>query len=92
METENLKKPIDGEPPAPRVKRLLRCRKTRHYYTGDGWSREPQKAKTFANELDAVREYVNKRSSDQAMRDVELVLRFSESNCDLFATPLPRAE
>ncbi len=77
---------------APAVRRMLRSRMTFGYYTGQGWTEQAREAKCFQDEMDAIREFIQKRTSDEAMKDVELVLRLPESDHDLFATPLPRHE
>jgi hypothetical protein len=66
-----------------RTNRMLRCQRTNQYYTGEGWSADARRARTFSNELGAVWAFVA-----NGMRDVELVLRFPGSDRDLFATPI----
>ena len=63
------------------VVRLLRCTKTHRYFTGDGWSDDPRQAKTFTDEIDAVRASVYGE-----LQNVELVLRACGAHTDLFCT------
>jgi hypothetical protein len=65
------------------VNRLLRCRQTKRYFTGNGWSEDPSHAKPFRDEIDAVRTCV---SND--LNNIELVIRLSGSSADLFSTPI----
>ncbi len=64
--------------------RLLRCQRTRRYYTSDGWSEDPCKAKTFSDEVEAVRHCLT-----HDLRNIELVLRApGAAGADLFSTPI----
>src|SRR5690242_19618598 len=65
------------------IYRLLRCRKTRHYFRDDGWTSEVEKALIFDDEIEAVRACI-----DNGLIDVELVLRTPGSGTDLFCTPI----
>ncbi len=61
------------------VNRFLRCRKTQRYYNGAGWTIDAEEAKTFPNQLDAIRECVQHK-----LADVDLVLRARGGGADLF--------
>ena len=63
------------------VVRLLRCRNTRRYFTGEGWSEDPEFAQLFPYEFGAVRACVSNQ-----LDNVELVLRVGGSQTDIFCT------
>jgi hypothetical protein len=63
------------------VIRILRCRATRRYFTGEGWSENPDSAQLFPDEFGAVRACVSSH-----LDNVELVLRVDGSQTDLFCT------
>jgi len=65
------------------VKRLIRCRKTLRYFNGDGWTHDPNVAKSFAHAIDAARACADKR-----LENVDLVLQFPEAKTELFSTPM----
>lgn len=65
------------------VIRMLRCRDTLRYFTGEGWSEDPEFAQLFPDEFGAVRACVSNR-----LDNVELVLRVSGSQTELFCTPV----
>ncbi len=65
------------------IVRLLRCRRSHLYFTGDSWSEDPEQGKNFPHVLEAVRECV-----ELGMADVELVLRPIGGTTDLFSTPI----
>ncbi len=65
------------------VDRLLRCRKTQRYFSTAGWTADLSQAKTFPNQLDAIRECLH-----HGLADVDLVLRTSGGGADLFTTAL----
>ena len=69
--------------PAPQhaPTRLLRCRKTHRYFTDNGWSTDPSQAKTFCDQIDAVRDCVF-----HSLHTVDLVLRLAGASTDLFTT------
>jgi hypothetical protein len=62
------------------VWRLVRCRTTQRYFTGDGWTYDPEEAMAFPDEIDAIRACI-----EHDLRGVELVLRVPGSRVDLFA-------
>ena len=63
------------------VARLLRCRKTKRYFTGRGWSDDPAHAEIFPKQLDAVRACVSHN-----LENIELVLRIGGTQAELFVT------
>ena len=65
----------------PEITRLLRCRKTRRYFTGQGWSQEPSDAAQFSHSIQAARACVN-----HDLHDIELVLRSQVTGVELFCT------
>ncbi len=67
----------------PQVLRLLRCQKTNRYFTGDGWSEDPQRAKNYADEIEAARACV-----EHDLTHVDLVLRAAGAQGDIFITPV----
>ncbi len=67
----------------PTAARLLRCRKTKRYFTGDGWTDDAGRAQVFPDEIDAARACVTYN-----LHDVELVLRTHVTGIELFSTPI----
>ncbi len=65
------------------IVRLLRCQKTRRYFTGKGWTEDPKQAKQFTDEFQAAGTCIY-----HDLHDVELVLRASGGDTDLFTTPI----
>ena len=63
------------------VVRMLRCRATRRYFTGEGWSENADSAQLFTDEFGAVRACVSCE-----LDNVELVLRVDGSQTDIFCT------
>ncbi len=63
--------------------RLLRCRKTHRYFTGEAWTDDPAQAELFPNSLDAIRTCLSRD-----IRDVELVLCAPGTHAELFSTQL----
>jgi hypothetical protein len=65
------------------VNRLLRCRKTQRYFDGEKWTSEVSRAKTYGDEIEAVRACVH-----HGLTNVELVLRTPGGDSELFCTPI----
>lgn len=63
------------------VKRLVRCRATQRYFSGRGWTEDPQEAKTFADALEAAQ-----TCAQNKLVNVELAVRLSANGSDLFCT------
>ena len=63
------------------VARLLRCRNTRRYFTGEGWTENPAEAAVFGEPLDAVRACVSHN-----LQNIELVLRIDGTHVEIFST------
>jgi hypothetical protein len=68
---------------ATAVKRLIRCRKTLRYFSGNGWTSDPNAAKSFAHVIDAARV-----CADKQLENVDLVLQLPEAKTELFSTPM----
>ena len=66
---------------APPVVRLIRCRETYRYFTGNGWSDNADHAEIYVEQIDAVRACVFHK-----LENIELVLRLHGSQTDLFCT------
>ena len=65
------------------IRRLLRSRHSREYFTGNGWTKDPEKAKSFADSLEAAQTCVQ-----WGLGDMEMVLRVAGGSSDLFCTEL----
>ena len=65
------------------VVRLLRCKRTKRYFTGDSWVDDASLAKRFHDQTDAVSACVQ-----HDLTDIELVLRVPDTQTDLFITGL----
>ena len=65
------------------VLRLLRCKRTKRYFTGDSWVDDASLAKCFDDQTDAVSACVQ-----HDLTDIELVLRMPDTQTDLFTTAL----
>ena len=65
------------------VIRVLRCQKTRRFFSPEGWSEDAERAETFADQIAAVDACLAHQ-----LADVEMVIRVEGSRTDLFCTPL----
>jgi len=65
------------------IRRLLRRRNSQEYFSGNGWTKNPDEAKSFADSLEAAQTCVQ-----WGLWDMEMVLRVVGSNSDLFCTEL----
>ncbi len=65
------------------VLRFIRCRKTGKYFGPAGWTERTDEARTFPDNVDAVRACV-----EGGLHNVELVLRPPGADHDLFRTTL----
>ncbi len=65
------------------VKRLLRRNHSGEFFAEDGWTSNPEKAKTYTNVLEAAESCARHRLSQ-----VELTLRLEVRGPDLFCTPM----
>jgi hypothetical protein len=74
---------IDGIERGFPVIRVLRCRMTHRYFTGDGWCENPEHAETFPDQIGAAR-----ACASHKLENIELVLRVEGSQTDLFCTPM----
>ncbi len=73
----------DNNTQFPSAARVLRCRNSKRYFNGDGWTDDPSDAQVFPDEIDAARACVTHN-----LRDVELVLRTHLTGIELFSTPV----
>ncbi len=67
---------------------LLRRRANKDYYSGAGWTTEPDRAQSFATGIEAIHEYSRLRLNDASTNDMEVVVRLAGSDQDLFITVL----
>ncbi len=67
----------------PHAVRVLRCRHSHRYFTGEGWTHDPGLAAHFKDELEAARACVT-----NGLHGVELVLRTATTGIELFSTPV----
>ncbi len=65
------------------VVRIIRCKNTFRYFGERGWTEDENGAKTFSDNLGAVRTCV-----EHGLNNVELVLRVPGSTHDLFCTTI----
>ncbi len=65
------------------IRRLLRRKRTREYFTGSGWSQHVEHARTFADSLEAAQV-----CADWGLSEVEIVLRLNNATTDLYCTQL----
>ncbi len=66
-----------------KVTRLLRHRVSGAYFNGKGWTHNAEQAKAFSDVLEAARV-----CADYGLVDVELALRMSPGNSDMFCIPM----
>ncbi|HWQ93163.1 MAG TPA: hypothetical protein VN673_15925 [Clostridia bacterium] len=71
------------EPRPLLAERLIRCQRTRRYWSPEGWTDEPEAATVFGDAYDAVRTCV-----EEDLKDVELVLQMPDTKAELFVTRL----
>ena len=65
------------------IRRLLRCRSSQEYFTVSGWTKDAEKAQSFADSLEAAQTCVQ-----WGLGDMEMVLRVAGGSSDLFCTEL----
>ena len=76
--------PVNAEAQAmPSVKRLLRHRFTRKYFSHSGWTDNPDEAQVFFDALEAAQTCAQLR-----LTGVELALHVGSGTCDIFSTPI----
>lgn len=63
------------------IRRLLRRRNSQEYFTGSGWTHDPEKARSFADSVEAAETRVH-----WGLADIEMVLRVAGGSSDLFCT------
>ena len=63
------------------VTRLVRSRTTQRFYSGRGWTENPQEATKFADVLEAA-----ETCARHKLVNVELAVRLSANGSDLFCT------
>ena len=65
------------------IRRLVRRRQSEDYFTGSGWTKDPDQARSFANSLEAAQTCLR-----HGLVDMEMVLRVVGGSSDLFCTDL----
>jgi hypothetical protein len=65
------------------ISRVLRCRRTGRYFTGEGWTESPVHAQPFPNDEEAMR-----ACASHDLRDIDLVLYVPSEKKVLRATAL----
>ncbi len=65
------------------IRRVLRHKSSREYFTGSGWTQDPEAARSFQDSLEAVQTCVQ-----WGLTGVEIVLRLQGGTADLFCTEL----
>ncbi len=65
------------------IRRLLRRKHSKEYFTGHGWSWDAEHAKTFEDSLSAAQ-----TCADWKLSEVEIVLRLRNGASDLFCVEL----
>ncbi len=85
LERNNSVKPVMTEETVKehRVIRLLRCRRTNRYFREPGWTEDLNLAKAFPCAMEAVL-----ACARHGLSDVELVLRTTSGDADLFTTDM----
>ena len=63
------------------IRRVLRHKHSREYFTGCGWTMDLEEARTFQNSLEAAH-----ASAQCGLSEVELVLRIKGGMADLYCT------
>ena len=74
---------LNTETQAQAVKRLLRRNGSSEFFKEDGWTNNPDEAKTYCDVLEAADACARHRLSN-----MELALRIEPRACDLFCTPI----
>jgi hypothetical protein len=65
------------------IKRLLRHRGTREFFKDDGWTENPDEARSFSDVVE-----VAEVCARHGLSDVEIALRVETRACDVFCTPV----
>ncbi len=63
------------------IKRLLRDRQSQQYFDGQGWTDNPEEAKSFTDVVEAA-----EWCAQLGLSNVELAVRVRSASCDLFCT------
>ncbi len=61
------------------IRRVLRHKSSGQYFTGSGWTSDPEAARSFQDSLEAVQTCLN-----HGLTRVEIVLRLKGGSADLF--------
>jgi len=69
--------------PEAGIKRLLRNQETLEYFKEDGWTNDPEEAKSFADVVEVAQTCARLR-----LEHVEMALRAGASGPDLFCTQI----
>ncbi len=65
------------------IKRVLRSRDSHQYFDGQGWTDNPEEAKSFTDVVEAAG-----LCAQLGLSNVELAVRVRSASCDLFCTPV----
>jgi hypothetical protein len=65
------------------IRRVLRRRNSQEYFTGNGWTNNPDEARVFADSLEAAQLCAN-----CGLVDMEIALRIVGASSDLFSAVL----
>ncbi len=65
------------------IRRMIRRRNSQEYFTGSGWTCNPDEAKVFVDSLEAAQVCAN-----YGLMDMEIALRVPGANADLFSAVL----
>ena len=65
------------------IRRLIRRKDSQEYFTGNGWTNNPEEARTFADSLEAAQ-----TCAHRGLVGVEVALRVTGGTSDLFCTAL----
>ncbi len=63
------------------IQRVLRHKRSREYFTGDGWTGNLEHARTFQDSLEAAQTCIR-----CGLSEVEMVLRVKGGTADLYCT------
>jgi hypothetical protein len=74
---------LDGWTGEKPVRRLLRLQNSEQYFKDDGWTTNPDEARSFADALEAA-----ETCARYHLSDVELTLRFDSRAGDVFKTKI----
>ena len=65
------------------IRRMLRRRNSGEYFTGNGWTNNPDEAKVFADSVEAAQ-----ACADHRLVDMDIALRVAGAKSELFSAAL----